>query len=241
MGLGDLISFPKAQPKPPLEPPQPVEQEATYAALNSIGAPNLSVKRMRERFGPYGMELLRKAEGPRSTRQALARLELGILLVNGGDVEEGEHFLQVAARDMPSLALSITASDDRITPRHGDHFGGWIPHAICREVAIGYEAAGRTGQAKRWEKYGESISTDAPLCLAYVSRGRHACTTAEIQYLPLEVGPRLYDLYQRMKPTHTVAAGNPRKTTIASARFEQATLYTTHEVVELRAMLTGTH
>ncbi|MEZ7132698.1 hypothetical protein ACBR40_45810 [Nonomuraea sp. AD125B] len=237
---------------PQLELPQPVEQEATYAALNAIGEKkSLSHERMRAWFGPRGALLLEKAEveplavAPSGKASyALANLELGILLVNRNACQEGQRFLERARDALPTIAIDLT-------PRPGDYFVGTIPQEICRQVADGYGKAGRQDNAERWLRYGETLLADMPIGLTVVATGKHNRQAGTIQHYPLsnaaEIRQRYWTSILKITPDAdpepTSSAAAPRRDPAASRQARQGpgstdgTRFTTREAAILNAML----
>ncbi|MGW6502531.1 hypothetical protein [Nonomuraea angiospora] len=195
----DALPAPPARPQPMLELPQPVEQEATYAALTAIGErKSLTHERMRAWFGPRGAVLWEAADalcvaGPCADRYAWANLQLGILLVNRGACHEGDQLLQRARRVLPELAIGPA-------PCQGDYFFGAIPADICREVARDYRAAGRADKAEQWLRYGDALAAPLSIGLAISARGKHARQAGTFQHHQLANTAEIHRLFWQVEP-----------------------------------------
>ncbi|MFI6740413.1 hypothetical protein ACIBI9_46460 [Nonomuraea sp. NPDC050451] len=193
---------PPVRPQPMLELPQPVEQEATYAALTAIGEKkSLTHERMRDWFGPRGAALWEAADalcvsGPCADRYAWANLQLGILLVNRDALHEGDQFLQRVRHVLPEIAIGPT-------PCRGDYFFGTIPADICRHVAHDYRAAGRTDKAEQWLQYGKALEAPISISLAISARGKHARQAGTFQHHPLANAAEIHRLLWQVEPRTT--------------------------------------
>ncbi|MFI9846606.1 hypothetical protein ACIHFD_56960 [Nonomuraea sp. NPDC051941] len=188
-----------ARPQSLLELPQPVEQEATYAALTAIGEKkSLTHERMRDWFGPRGAALWEAADalcvaGPCADRYARANLQLGILLVNRNALHEGNQLLQRVRQVLPEIAIGPV-------PCHGDYFFGTIPADICRRVARDYRAAGRTDKAEEWLRYGSALVAPLSISLAISARGKHVRQAGTFQHHPLTNAAEIHRLFWQAEP-----------------------------------------
>ncbi|MEU6781298.1 hypothetical protein ABZ912_19020 [Nonomuraea angiospora] len=195
----DTLPTPPARPQPMLELPQPVEQEATYAALTAIGEKkSLTHERMRDWFGPRGAALWEAADalcvaGPCADRYARANLQLGILLVNRNALHEGNQLLQRVRQVLPEIAIGPV-------PCHGDYFFGTVPADICRQVARDYRAAGRTDKAEQWLRYGNALVAPISISLAISARGKHARQAGTFQHHPLTNAAEIHRLFWQSEP-----------------------------------------
>ncbi|MFI7455492.1 hypothetical protein ACIBQX_49095 [Nonomuraea sp. NPDC049714] len=189
------------------EDAQPVEKEATFAVWGGPLRGQATVDRMRNWFGPCGLQLLRDADNG----HALAAFRLGVLLINRDAPQEGCLFLQRAVDGNTKLRLTLPDLVVR------DRLCGAIVTDICRHVADAYLTSGMPVMAERWNTYIDTINTRFPLAALLYRRtqpfGRHARDVShDLVHLETSEMNQISTIYWPKR-----AVGAPPKTALAGA------------------------
>ncbi|MEU8364887.1 hypothetical protein AB0C27_53625 [Nonomuraea sp. NPDC048882] len=172
LASGKLQQKTLPEPRPgarqPEEETQPVEKEASFAVWGAPSRGQATVDRIRNWFGPCGLQLLHRADNG----DELAAFRLGVLLINRDAPKEGGLFLQRAAGMNPKFRLTLPDLAVR------DRLCGIIVTDICQRIADAYDINGMPAMAERWNTYIDTIDTRFPLAVLLHRRiqpiGRHA-------------------------------------------------------------------